>query len=171
MAKKSSKKPAKKPAPKAKPAAKKPAPKAKAKSAARPKPASMLEPRPVSTGRGATAAQIGADLVALFNVGRGDEVQDKWWSPEVTSVEGHGVALAWVGKRSAEAKNADWMKQHTILGASAEGPYLGASGFAVKYQMHVRENASGRELRMDEVGVYTVAEGKIIREEFMYAAE
>ena len=58
--------------------------------------------------------------------------------------------------------------EHTLHGASAEGPYIGATGFAVKFRVDVTENASGKRLLMEEVGVYTVENGKIVREEFMY---
>lgn len=128
-------------------------------------------PRAVGTGRGASASEIGADLVALFNAGRGEEVERKWWDRDIVSVEGMGVGLAWHGRAAVDAKNADWMSKHTVLGGAAEGPFVGSTGFAVKFRIHVRENASGREIEMSEVGVYTVSGGKIVREEFMYAAE
>jgi hypothetical protein len=64
-------------------------------------------------------------------------------------------------------KAAWWVSSHTLHGASAEGPYIGATGFAVKFRVDVTENASGKRLLMEEVGVYTVENGKIVREEFM----
>ena len=125
-------------------------------------------PRRVSTGRGPGPAQIGADLVALFNAGRGSEVEAKWWSPRIVSVEGMG--LAWHGRKAVEEKNRGWMTSHTVLGASAEGPYVGAAGFAVKFRIQVRDNATGAESHAEEVGVYTVRDGQIVREEFMGSA-
>lgn len=163
------------PAKKAAASGKRPAPKSAAAPAKKkaPKKAGKTPlpkgPQPVSTGRGATPSEIGVDLIALFNAGKADLVESRWWSPDVVSVEGVGVGLAWHGRGAADAKNREWMSKHTVLGASAEGPYVGSSGFAVKFHMHVRENQSGREQRFDEVGVFTVSEGKIIREEFMYA--
>ena len=55
-----------------------------------------------------------------------------------------------------------------MLGAAAEGPFLGSSGFAVRYRMQYKVRASGEIKTMSEVGVYTVQNGKIVREEFMY---
>ena len=171
MAKKTSKKPAaKKPQPKAKrgkpakPAAKKkPAAKPAAKRAAA---TVVAGPEQVTTGKGATPAQIGADLVALFNAGKADEPCRKWWANEIVSIE--GIGMAFHGKKAVEEKNKGWYEQNEILGGSAEGPYVGATGFAVKFNIHVRERATGRETQMNEVGVYTVRDGKIICEEFMY---
>lgn len=128
-------------------------------------------PKPVKTGRGAGPAEIGPAVVAAFNAGKPDrELWDRHWSPRVVSVEGIGVNLAWQGRKAMEAKAEMWLGEHTIHGASAEGPYLGASGFAVKFRMDVEEKATGKREVMEEIGVYTVENGKIVREEFMYGS-
>lgn len=173
MAKKTAKKSSKKAPPKSK--AGKPAPKggpAKKKAAGK-RPAgsaggSKLEPRRVTTGPGPNPEQVGRSLVELFNAGKFAEVESKWWSPKIESIEGFG--MAWSGRSAVDAKNSGWMEQNEIIGAAAEGPYVGATGFSVKFRMEVRERATGKQVRMEEVGVYTVEGGKIIREEFMYGA-
>lgn len=129
--------------------------------------AAGLEPYPVATGRGPSAAEIGRSLVALFNQGKSAEVEKRWWSPEIESVEGMG--LAWRGKRAVDGKNTQWMSEHILHGGSAEGPFVGASGFSVRFRVDAENRASGRREVMDEIGVYTVRDGKIVREEFMYA--
>lgn len=156
--KSSSKKPPAKKAPARKPASKKPSAKAK--------PAGAANPSTITTGSGPTPRDIGTSLVELFNAGRAQEVEAKWWSPNIVSIEGMG--MAWSGRKAAEAKNNDWLAQHELKGGSAEGPYVGATGFAVKFHIEVLVKASGQTITMDEVGVYTVQNGKIIREEFMY---
>jgi hypothetical protein len=162
MAKKTSKKPAPKPAKKSssKPAAK------PAKKAA--KKASGGGEFKVNTGTGPSVAEIGGSLVALFNQGKFSDIENKWWSPKIESIEGFGTNTGWRGRGAVDGKNAWWLSMHTLHGASAEGPYLGSSGFAVKFRMDVEEKATGKRWTMDEVGVYTVQNGKIIREEFMY---
>lgn len=141
---------------------------AKAKKTKGKKKAAGLAPKPVTTGKGASPVEIGADLVALFNSGKGDEVERKWWSKKIVSVEGVGVNLAWHGRKAVEAKNNEWMATHKIHGAVAEGPYVGSSGFSVKFRMDVEDTTTGKRETMEEVGVYTVEKGKIAREEFMY---
>lgn len=174
MAKKTSKKPAakssKKPAGKP---AKKSASKKAAKASAKPakaapakKGGAMPAMTEVSTGKGPSPREIGTAVAAAFNQGKGDEVAQSYWSSDIASIEGSGQAFH--GKASAIAKGEGWSKAHTVLGAAAEGPYVGATGFALKFRMHVRVNATGQEIHMDEVGVYTVRDGKIIAEEFMY---
>ena len=170
MAKKASKKaPSKKPAKKAaKAAAKKPAKKAPAKKAA-PK-IDPLAPIPVTTGRGAPPVEIGLALVKMFNQGKFAEIEEAFWDKKlITSIEGLGVSLAWMGLKSVRAKNEGWMADNVIHGASAEGPFVGSTGFAVRFRMDVETKSTGQRRIMDEVGVYSVEDGKIVCEEFMYA--
>ena len=132
------------------------------------KKAKKLAPVAVKTGKGATPMEIGTQLVKMFNEGKFAEIEKAFWSPKITSIEGVGVGMAWVGKKAVEAKNAEWMKTHTIHGASAEGPFVGSTGFAVKFEMDVEDTAANQRMTMNEVGVYTVKGGKIVQEEFMY---
>lgn len=125
-------------------------------------------PETLSTGSGASALDIGQSLVSMFNEGKFKEIEEAYWSSDVVSVEGYGVNMAWHGRAKVEEKNAGWMADHVIHGASAQGPYVGASGFAVKFQMDVETKSTGQRQVMEEVGVYDVRDGKIVREEFMY---
>lgn len=158
MAKKSAKKAAK--------PAKKSSTKANTKSS---KGAASLAPKPIKTGPGPSAMEIGQAVVASVNKGMGDmKLWDAFWSPAIESIEGLGAEMVWTGRKAMEAKGEQWMSTHTIHGASAEGPYVGATGFAVKFRMDVTDTTTGKRELMEEVGVYTVKNGKVIREEFMY---
>lgn len=125
-----------------------------------------LAPRNVSTGKGPGPAEIGASLVDMFNRGLLHEIEQLWWSPAITSIEGMGQA--WDGKAAVDGKNQWWLQTNRMLSGRAEGPYVGATGFAVKFHLEVEEIATGNRIVMDEVGVYTVKDGKIVQEEFMY---
>jgi hypothetical protein len=165
MAKKS-KKPAKKAAKKSS----KPAKKASKKAAKKQVMLDSLAPIPVSTGKGAPPVEIGTRLVKMFNEGRFTEIEDAFWDKKgIASIEGVGVNLAWVGLKAVRAKNEGWMSDNVIHGASAEGPFVGSTGFAVRFKMDVETKSTGQRRIMDEVGVYTVEDGKIVCEEFMYA--
>lgn len=177
-AKKAAKKaPAKKAAKKAS-AKKAPAKKAASKSAKKPAkksggsgagngPATGMAP--VSTGSGANPLQVGKTLVAMFNQGKLKEIEDFYWTPDIVSVEGFGVNAEWRGRAAVNEKNSDWMKDHKLHGATAEGPFVGSTGFAVKFKMDVETVSTGKREMMEEIGVYTIRDGKICREEFMYA--
>lgn len=122
----------------------------------------------VSTGSGASAMELGQQLVALFNQGKADAWVRGVWSPAIESIEGVGMNMGWRGVKAVEAKNAEWMKTHVLHGGRAEGPYVGSSGFSVKMTIDIEDTTNGKRVTMQEIGVYTVKNGKIIREEFMY---
>jgi hypothetical protein len=153
-------------------AARKPAKAAKpAKSA--PKAASAKMPKgivPVSTGKGPSAADVGRDFVALFNARTPDqEIWNKLFAKEFTSVEGHGANVAFHGRAAVTAKCDQWLSSNTIHGCSCEGPYAGSTCFAVKIRIDKTDNSTGRREVMEEVAIYTVQDGKVVREEFCYA--
>lgn len=122
----------------------------------------------VSTGSGASPMELGQQLVALFNQGKADAWIAKIWAPTIESIEGVGMNMGWRGTKAVNAKNSEWMKTHIVHGARAEGPFVGSTGFAVKFAMDVEDTTNGQRISMEEVGVYTVVKGKIAREEFMY---
>ncbi len=171
-AKKAAKPLAKKPAPTKRPASKpvptKPAQTkpAKAASSAAPQGTSI-----VSTGTGPSPLELGRQFVALFNQGLAEKIEREMYSDNIVSVEGHGVGMAWHGKKMVEAKAKEWMADNIIHGMRAEGPYAGSSGFAIKLEMDVETRSKNTRSVHKEVGVYTVQNGKIVREEFMYGME
>jgi hypothetical protein len=128
---------------------------------------SSSAPARVTSGSGASVAEIGAAVVAHFNAGKPDgPIWDKFWSKDIESIEG-GAGMAWRGRKALQEKSDWWMQTHTVHGASAEGPYVGATGFAIKFRIDVTDTTTSKRQQMEEVGVYTVKNGKIIREEFM----
>lgn len=128
-----------------------------------------LMPKEVKTGKGASPMEIGQAVVASINAGKPDtELWDKFWSNKIESIEGVGVSMKWSGRKAMEAKGAEWMSTHKIYSASAEGPFVGATGFAIKFSMDVEDTTTGKREAMNEVGVYTVKNGKVVCEEFMY---
>lgn len=151
---------------KSKKSAKKPVKKA-ARNAAKSAPKrDPLAPVPAKTGPGPSPMELGAKLVADFNSGKMEMTGA--WSKDIVSIEGMGVLMAWHGRKAVDAKNAWWMSDHIVHGARAEGPYVGATGFGVKFEMDVETKSTGKREKMVEIGVYTVKNGKIVQEEFMY---
>lgn len=127
-----------------------------------------LAPRPIGSGRGATPDEIGRDLVAMINAGRKeDEIWAKWFSPKLVSIEGGQMNMAWHGMKAVRAKSDWWYSAHRVHSIQADGPYVGATGFGVRYSMDVEEIASGRRWQGDELAFYSVLNGKVVQEEFM----
>ena len=49
----------------------------------------------------------------------------------------------------------------------ADGPFVAHDRFVVQYDADVTEKESNERRKISEVGVYTVKNGKIVREEFL----
>ncbi len=124
---------------------------------------------PVSTGRGPSAAEVGRDFVALFNARTSDyEIWDKLFSPDFVSVEGHGVSMAFHGRDAVQAKCDQWLEMSTVHGCACEGPFAGATCFAVKFRIDKTDKTTGRRAVDEEIAVYAVQDGRVVREEFCY---
>jgi hypothetical protein len=94
------------------------------------------------------------------------EDRTQWYADEILSIEGDG--MWWKGMKGIEEKWAWWEANHETHALSAEGPFVGATVFSVRYSMSFTP-AGGERVDAVEVGVYTVEDGEIVREEYMYA--
>jgi ketosteroid isomerase-like protein len=120
------------------------------------------------------AEQIGKQLVALCREGKNEECIDTLLSPDVVSVEAlapPGGDRTARGLDAVRAKSKWWADNHTVHKAEVFGPYPhGDDRFAVRFVYDVTNKPSGKRLTMDEVALYTVANGKVAKEEFFYSA-
>lgn len=67
------------------------------------------------------------------------------------------------------AKGEWWSDKHEIHSFHVAGPWPHGDRFIVGFQFDVTNKPSGRRMKMEEMGLYTVANGKIVREEYFYA--
>jgi hypothetical protein len=118
----------------------------------------------LSSGKGATAQEIGASLVALFNAGKSDEAEQTWYHRRIESIEEDGTVFE--GWKGVLEKGKWWKETFTVLSMRASGPYVCANGFTVVFTGRVRL-PDGSEVEAHECGVYTVEKGRIVREQFM----
>jgi SnoaL-like protein len=139
------------------------------KSAPKKKSAASMAPKPVKTGKGATPLDIAKDFAALIRAGKSDEVEKKWLAPGIESVEGVGASMAWSGKKAVLAKYRGWEADHEIHSMTLEGPWVGATGFALRFSLDATQLSTGQRHQMHEIAVYTVRNGKVVREEFHFA--
>ena len=72
------------------------------------------------------------------------------------------------GKEAVKQKGDWWQANHEVHGGSVEGPFINGDQFAVRFKFDLTPKATGERVVMDEVGVYTVKDGKIIEERFYY---
>lgn len=71
------------------------------------------------------------------------------------------------GRDAIKAKREDWIGSHDILELQVDGPYVHPPNqFGVRYKAEVTQKATGQRMTLREIAIYSVEEGKIIREEF-----
>jgi hypothetical protein len=142
---------------------------ASARKAPKRKPAASAGPKPVKTGSGPGPLEVATRVAELLRAGNAAQVEQDWLAPSIESVEGHGTAMAWSGKPAVLAKYRGWEADHEINLMSVEGPWVGASGFALRFHVDATQKSTGQNMKLEEIAVYTVRNGKIVREEFHFA--
>lgn len=119
--------------------------------------------------------QVGEKLVALCKEGRNMEAIETLYSPEIVSIEAVGneeMPAEMSGLAAIKGKNEWWYANHEVHSGSAEGPFPHRDRFAVKFHYEVTAKdgpMKGQRMTLDEVGLYTVKDGKIVKEEFFYS--
>jgi ketosteroid isomerase-like protein len=112
--------------------------------------------------------EIAEDLVAMCKAGKFDESGEKYWADDVVSIEAMPGDMREIrGKAGVKGKGEWWAANHEIHKVEVGGPYLNGDQFAVRFTMDVTPKG-GERTQMDEVGVYTVRDGKIAEERFFY---
>ncbi len=118
------------------------------------------------------AKEIGQELVELCRQGKNRECIEKFYSPQIESVEAAsppGRDRVTKGIQGVVGKGEWWENAHEIHESNVEGPWPhGEDKFAVRFAFDVTNKESQQRIKMDEIAVFTVNDGKIVREEFFY---
>jgi hypothetical protein len=115
---------------------------------------------------------VAGKFMELCNQGKHFEVMRTMYAPEMVSVEGNGKET--VGKEAVIHKSEVFQGDNAITGQDLRGPFFcgdpnARSGrFAVYTSIDFAPKAGGASVTHDEVGLYTVKNDMITREEFFY---
>jgi hypothetical protein len=115
---------------------------------------------------------IAKHLVELCRQGKIKEAIDTLFADEIVSVEAGappGMEREARGIASLRAKSEWWLANHEIHSAAVTGPWPHDDRFVVGFQYDITNKPSGQRMNLDEVGLYYVRDGKIVREEFFYS--
>lgn len=121
-----------------------------------------------------SAMDIGKELVTLCQQGKNQEAIDKFYSPNIVSVEAMAIPNIGQTQNGIEAikgKNTWWVENHEIHGSEVNGPFPNGNQFIVHFKFDVTPKQTGKRMTMDEMGLYTVENGKITKEEFFYTTD
>ena len=120
-----------------------------------------------------TVKSVAEKLIANCREGREKQGLDELYAADAVSVE----AMAMPGADSAEAKGLDaikgkhdwWEGAHEVHSSNVHGPFFHAPDrFGAIFEIDVTQKDNGERSQMKELAVYTVRDGKVVREEFFY---
>ena len=119
-----------------------------------------------------TTLDVAQQYVALCKQGKNEECIDKLFAKDAVSVEAlsppGGEDRVASGQDAIRAKGKTWGENNTVHKAEVAGPYPNEDRFAVRFTYDITNKPSGKRMTMDEIGLFTVKNGKITREEFFY---
>jgi hypothetical protein len=118
-----------------------------------------------------TTQEIGKRYVALCQQGKSDVCLDELYAKNAESVEAvppPGMERTAKGLDAIRAKGKGWQESHVVHHAEVTGPFPNENRFAVRFVFDVTDKPSGQRMTLDEVGLFTIENDKITREEFFY---
>lgn len=117
--------------------------------------------------------EIADQLIENCRTGNEKQGLSDLYDPGAISVEamvGPGASnRETVGVEAIQGKHEWWANTFKVHSSNAEGPFLhGDDRFAVIFSFEATNRETSERTAMKEVAIYTVSDGKIIREEFYY---
>lgn len=119
--------------------------------------------------------EVGKKLVELCRQGKTREALDALYADDIVSIEGAsspGLEQRMEGIEAVRGKNEWWLANHEVHEMRVEGPFCaeGSDQFGALFYLDVTASAAmgGERSQMSEIALYTVRDGKIAEERFMY---
>ncbi len=119
-----------------------------------------------------TTQEVADKLVKMCSEGKFLEAIDQLYGQDIVNVEAvppPGQSRETKGFAAVRGRSEWWTANHEVHSAKIEGPLVAGSHFAVVFIMDVTFKPESRRMHMEEVGVYKVADGKVVYEEFFYS--
>jgi hypothetical protein len=114
--------------------------------------------------------QVGQKVVELVRKQAWHEALDTLYDKDIVSVEARtmdGSSPETRGIKGIREKVDWWLENMQVHSFQANGPFVAHDRFVVQYDADVTDKNSKARRQLSEVGVYTVKNGKIVREEFL----
>jgi ketosteroid isomerase-like protein len=109
--------------------------------------------------------------VELVKEQKNEEALEELFANDAVSVEAAappGQDRTKRGVAEIRAKGEWWIQNHIVHGAEVEGPYPHDDRFAVRFTYDITFKPENKRFTMNEIGLFTVKDGKITKEEFFY---
>jgi len=114
-------------------------------------------------------SEIAQRFAALCREGKHEEAANTFWSDDVVSIEAmEGPMARLEGRAAVKGKTEWWNANHEVHGGETFGPYVNGNQFCLRFTIDVTPKQTGQRMQMEEVGLYTVRDGKVVEERFFY---
>jgi hypothetical protein len=120
-----------------------------------------------------TTQEVANRYMELEKQGKWAQIQDELYSQDVVSIEPEhaaamGMKTVTKGLDAIKAKGAAWNESiEEMHGGFCSEPVVGGNFFSVAMGMDCTMKGAGR-MRLDEIAVYEVEGGKIVKEQFFF---
>jgi hypothetical protein len=118
--------------------------------------------------------EVGKKLVEFCRKGEWRKALDDLYAKDIVSVEAHAMENMPAEMRGIDqvrGKTDWWEKNMEVHSAKVSGPFVARDNFVVQFDVDVTDKGSKKRMQMSEVGIYTVKDGKVSREEFLPLAQ
>ncbi|MGI8435622.1 MAG: SnoaL-like domain-containing protein [Chthoniobacterales bacterium] len=118
--------------------------------------------------------EVAKKVVELTRAQAWKEAVDTLYAEDIVSVEARGRdggSPEAKGIEAVRAKTEWWVNAMEVHSFEVSGPFVARDRFVVRYDIDMTDRNSKNRMQLSEVGVYTVKNGKIAREEFLLAVE
>jgi hypothetical protein len=120
-----------------------------------------------------TTVEVANQLVALCKQGKNLECIETMYADDIVAIEAGappGQERETRGKQGILGKSKWFRENNEIHSASVSGPWPHDDRFIVTFHYDVTRKGESKRTTIDEAALYTVKDGKIVREEFFYTA-
>lgn len=121
-----------------------------------------------------TTEEVAQKLVEYCRKGEWMKAVDDLYANEIVSVEAHAMENMPAEMRGIDqvrGKTEWWEKNMEVHNAEMTGPFVARDTFVVGFDVDVTDKNSKKRMQMSEVGIYSVKDGKVAREEFLPLAQ
>jgi hypothetical protein len=115
-----------------------------------------------------TTNEVGTKLVALCREGKFDEAMNSLYADDCVQREADampGQPREWVGLPAIQKMSEEWSRNTKVFGFTCSDPQIHDDRFAVWMEIDMEMTGMPR-MKVHEIGLYTVKNGKVSRIEF-----
>lgn len=111
--------------------------------------------------------KVAEAMVAMWRAGKLLEAGEAYWADDVVSIEPFQGDMARLqGKQALAGKGKWWVGAHAVRSLEVGEPYVNGDQFIVRFTFELTVRESGVEMSLDELGAFTVRNGKVVEEKY-----